>query len=610
MLNKYWLATYRMTGPDVPTRESAAPLLMSGASEFAIEVIQEEGTGKYAVLFSSISFDKKKHSSAERPDFLTCQVGFTNASDASTAWQDRGFPLVEADISYDSRSLVLCVSVPFFGESTAGKTQVEYDQNFFEITGVVFAGGESYGELRRIIYEQFVEGPDGAQPATMVSRKLERWLPSRSVVADSGKSPPSIQFSNARTKWPSLSPFAEGGVQLVRTWTGFVDIPIIDSEPEPGSKSGKNAPLQPDRSVKHCVRRSSFLGSPSYRFDDVEVLGFRIELDELAPERLQILDKMIEPLNFHLEPEEASSGVLDYRYRAATKTLLIELLRYGRMRIENPLPPLCEDDYLSQHELLVRILVGQVDDDTAQAHSPAVYVPAVFVDNPWSKLLGRGLQGFDKRMAEFWVGEEGAQALRLRPDGRVCGIGEGDPVPLDRISRVNFVDRVRPPNAGTTRGNDGVFKIMELSVPQEAAETWEALRSVDLAFGSAPFTRTRWWWSDFEDVEFRRSFARSVLRENLRGFRSIQPSPVTDNGLEQTWINGTFRMRGGIRIARPTGVVRLGLHAPESAPQGWRALCGLLGQNGTATLNLSTGHWYRLQCSMDFTVDDGLAWSS
>ena len=51
----------------------------------------------------------------------------------------------------------------------------------------------------------------------------------------------------------------------------------------------------------------------------------------------------------------------------------------------------------------MRLLVGRVDDDTAQAHDPAVFVPAIFVDNPWSKILGREVQGFDKQMAEFCV---------------------------------------------------------------------------------------------------------------------------------------------------------------------------------------------------------------
>ncbi len=97
----------------------------------------------------------------------------------------------------------------------------------------------------------------------------------------------------------------------------------------------------------------------------------------------------------------------DFRYRVATPTLLIELLRYNRMRSKDPAPPMRLDDSQSQHELVVRLLVGRVDDDTAQASDPAVYVPAIFVDNAWSKALGRDMLGYDKRMADFWAGPSG-----------------------------------------------------------------------------------------------------------------------------------------------------------------------------------------------------------
>ena len=88
---------------------------------------------------------------------------------------------------------------------------------------------------------------------------------------------------------------------------------------------------------------------------------------------------------------------------------MVELLRYGKMKLRQPLPSLRKDDYQSQHELLVRLLVGRVDDDTSQARDAAAFVPIIFVDNPWSKVLGRGVQGFDKRMADFCVFEKGSK---------------------------------------------------------------------------------------------------------------------------------------------------------------------------------------------------------
>jgi hypothetical protein len=75
-------------------------------------------------------------------------------------------------------------------------------------------------------------------------------------------------------------------------------------------------------------------------------------------------------------------------------------------------------DYQSQHELVVRILVGRVDDDTTQARDAATYVPAIFADNPWSKTIGHcgGLPSH----GEFCAERDGKR-IPLRPDGRLRG---------------------------------------------------------------------------------------------------------------------------------------------------------------------------------------------
>jgi hypothetical protein len=59
---------------------------------------------------------------------------------------------------------------------------------------------------------------------------------------------------------------------------------------------------------------------------------------------------------------------------------------------------------------------------------------------------------------------------------------------------------------------------------------------------------------------------------------------VTDRGRDKAWITSTFIMYDGLRIARPSGIVRLTLHAvrPKSAlrPVGeacWNLLCEMLG---------------------------------
>jgi len=123
---------------------------------------------------------------------------------------------------------------------------------------------------------------------------------------------------------------------------------------------------------------------------------------------------LIRPLNFH---RGLDRGPADFLHKAASATIVIEVLRYGRMRAPDAAPPFTADDFMSQHELLVRIIVGRVDDDTAQAHQPALFVPAIFVDNPWSKALGRRLQGYPKMLAEFRAGPNASDLTTLDMTG-------------------------------------------------------------------------------------------------------------------------------------------------------------------------------------------------
>jgi hypothetical protein len=132
---------------------------------------------------------------------------------------------------------------------------------------------------------------------------------------------------------------------------------------------------------------------------------------------------------------------------------------------------------------------------------------------------------------------------------------------------------------------------------------------------------TRWRQNDFDAAEFRRSFAGAAVRDNLKGFRSIQVAPVANRGLERCWISGTFTVGDDLQIAQPSGVVSLTLHAARhdpktpafSAPRYWNLLCRMLGgdeRGDEAKVDLPTGSWYRLLLSMDLTIDDGLDWTT
>ncbi|MBV8340492.1 MAG: hypothetical protein JO343_11145 [Candidatus Eremiobacteraeota bacterium] len=352
-------------------------------------------------------------------------------------------------------------------------------------------------------------------------------------------------------------------------------------------------------------------GAAAFRFEDVEVLGFRIDLNQHGSDVEEALTKLIEPLNFHLTPGADTAGwagaVSDFKYCPATCTIMLELLRYGQMKPRKPVPPLTLHDYESQHELLVRILVGRVDDDTAQARNPATFVPAVFVDNPWSKALGRDTLGYDKRMAMFCVMHKGTLSP-LRSDGRLSA--DEEPEPLGSIKEIHL---------STITGKDpaGETLLLKLDCPYQDFDDWATFDEIDpdLAWGAFPLAPIRWQQSDFDKREFRRSFALSVTTKTFKGFDSIQASPIGERRLheempgQKTWITSRFAIDDGAQIARPSGIVELTLCANQAAPEAWcEILCKMLGiaPGESGTISLPSGSWYRMRCSMDLTVDDGL----
>ena len=274
------------------------------------------------------------------------------------------------------------------------------------------------------------------------------------------------------------------------------------------------------------------------------------------------------------------------------------------MKLLETSPPLARHDFQSQHELLVRILVGRVDDDTAQARDPATFVPTIFVDNPWSKALGRSTLGYDKRKADFCILENGTPRP-VRPDGRLLADDE-EPQPLASIAQIHL--------ATNTTDRASGYTLVELDCPYQTIEDWDVFEKINLqlAMGPVSIAPTRWRQSDFDAAEYRRSFARSAVSKTLKGFRSIQVSPVGGKLLKKalrtdtTWITGTFTFDDDVLFAQPTGTVTLTFHAKPSAPPVWKEVCKLFGIDKQGSISLPAGSWYRMRCSMDLKIDNGL----
>ena len=575
---KFWLGTFQAV---LPSYRQSAPCSM------AIEVLREDD--RFAVLFSLVD-------NVRNPTILECVLGFTNAVDACNVWHDRGFLLVDAAISLRSsdKGEVISVVSPSFRQSKV----MDYEGTLVELSGLQLdpTTSTSAGSIPKGKYVQRFQAPDTAQPSLSLNRRAVTWSPRRRHVRCASNQTLKVDFGRS-LRFPG-APLLDDQITLSSVWVGDLALP---------------ATFEANTEVTH-VSVAKVLGDPAFRFEDVEVLGFRVDLAQFGRDFTEDLEALLEPLNFHVRKEHERTDYcppIDFRYENAAPTLLIELLRYGRMTAKSPIPPLGPDDYQSQHELVVRLLVGRLDQDAARAYAPAVYVPVIFVDNPWSKLLGRDLFGFDKRMAQFCVPDRdpGKRPVRLRPDGRIPGQA-GEPArPLVDISHIELAD---------TTNQQGTTPLMDLDLSSVDLSTFDTLQGLNLnvPFGLSLLAMVRWRMMDFGSFTFQGPFAAQAVFESVRAFRCVQVAPVVDRQLEETWVSGKFVMDPDIRVGLPRGPAQLTLHALPSAEgmpvaaSAWNKLCEMLGDGKTAQVKLPVGSWYRMLGSMELTIDDGLSWTT
>ncbi len=581
---RFWLATLAFQRP-VALIPPPSPVR---ARFWAIEIIFDEAINEYAVLLSTVD-------DAGQPAKLMCQLGFANGAKSCNVWRDRGFPLVDAIIRVSSDKSELAICAPCFLEPD----EMHYEATLISIKNIMLVNNLGTSAELSIPYEQQLQVPESAFPATRLDEKTVTWLPQRSRVKEIKKA--ELQFSWG-SRWPSLAPLGQAGLKPNKIWSGMIKLP----EWHTGSRR--------DPILRESRRR--LFGEAEFRFEDVEVLGFRIDLTKVCPGDKKHIDeglaKLVKPLNFHLGPaagphaSATRSALSDFQYRPASRTLMLELLHYGKMKLKADTPPLAGKDFQSQHELALRINVGRVDDDTSQARDAATFVPAIFVDNPWSKVLGRAVQGFDKRLADFCILHNG-NARRLLPNG-LLSADDKERQPLGKIAQIGLVKR----SGGEPNGQ----LLLELDCPHREFDEDAFIRvNPRFVFNSFPFP-VHWRQTDFDEAQFRRSFARAVVTKTRYGFRSIQVSPICEHKLRQelraetAWLTGTFNFRDDVSFARPNGTVSLTFHAAEDAPAAWKELCKLLGINdgGNGCISLPGGSWYRIRCAMDFTGDNGLDW--
>ena len=592
---QFWLGIYNLAQKQVASGRAAEPILFSDVQSLAVEVIRD---GKsFAVLFS-------RADGTLPPAALECRIAFANNAALCNTWRDRGFPLVDATIELDAKGK-LTVLTPFF----AGAGSMEYESLLVSMEGVDFTGTGASQATLAPCYDQRELGPDAARPATEVQAKAVEWQPQRQAVRDCASA--QLVMTVTDTRSPSLVPFKTSTYPMVDAWTGTIVLP--------------RCPVKIDPRPVVSSRLDTF-GVPAFVFGDVEVMGFRIELPR-HPATGQALRQLLATLNFHLT-ERDPALIPDFRYQPVSYTLLVELLRYGTMRLATQQDPLTQKDFQSQHELVVRILVGRVDDDSAQARDPAVFVPAIFVDNPWSKILGRDMQGFPKELAQFSVCTQGT--LRpLRPDGLpsriaplpgiagaqaqtqpqapVPGPGQpGQPPPRERLVDVCRVSLA--PISGSVAADADTLLEIERDPACVVPDDFDPIGAGE-ALSQFSLADARWRPYELSEVGNLGSFLLSGLGQVFHGFRSVQAAPVsTEKELDQAWITGRFTIGDIAGFKFPLAPVRLTFRQPAAATAGWKDVCALL--SARPWYDFHFGQWYRLKFSMRLAVDDGLAWAS
>jgi hypothetical protein len=512
---------------------------------------------------------------------LTPQIGFCNVQEHCDQLREKGFPVVEAQLAWDADRRDLSVRIPYFVQGTAS---IQCDAEPLIEVRVPGASATDHPESRPapVRFSLQILAPDPVQCASLLLPEVST-QDYAEIIEQVSAQDASVRIAPCR--FPDLSALMPAQV-MKQVWLG-----VGEMAPSP-----REAGPPPPPPVPTPIEDESPFGPSRMMFNEVELIGFRIGLPGLKRGDLQAL---VAPLNNALVAAAAPTGITDYKYEPASATLVIELLRYGRMRCEMPRLPLTSKDYICQHELIVRLMVGRVDDDTAQAREPASFVPALFVDEAWSKMLGRELEGYPKELVRFQTGD----GRSLRSDGRL----ERDavPTPLTDVARVVTEETIGVPG-----------KAPFFSVDYPDVSFNDKFQAVDLATlsGISWPGLGRWRQSDFEEGEFRRSFARAVMRPGFDEFQTIQVCPIDkrQRSTSPALVRGRFSF-SKLKTQFPEGIAEVTLnaaHAPQTTLSGsaWKTLIGILGGKDapSVTLTCVTGEWYRVRSDCRLTIEEAI----
>ena len=550
--------------------------------------------------------------SASQPTHLRCWIAFCNDVGHCDEFRDAGVPVIEAELCLNDSRTRLEVIANHYPKGPLGMIW----SRLITIDGLQFedAGGVESVPGRKMVYHQILPRPDLQRPGFDIVGYQQAWSPARRLMALDSETLTvcfePAQFPDFNALFPSSTDATRVPDQVFGGW--------FDGGTPPAAKYS-GAPVK--------LTNAGTVGAPNYRFEDMELLGFRINVPPPADGADDAFIKLVEPLNFHRRKPDNPDwrGIDDFEYRAATRAIVVELIRYGKMKYQGGTSVLGPDTYMSQHELLVRMLVGRVDQDGVQGRNPTTFVQSIFVDNPTSKAVGRDMQGYPKLLGSFCTdatadGTGNSPADRMLRAIAQDGTQGGKRVPLHEVKAVCVATRIPEPELDHNKVLE-----FEYSIPEFPDDNFNTFNDQWLS-SIGGFVGAPWRQDDFDDPIFRRSFARTIVNQGLRRSRSVQVIPVTaEDGEAQTWLTGTFAL-SRIRVQQPPGIATLTFHRSPGGKD-WEALCNLLatlpersrtdsapaGQGELPagdkySVSLPSGHWYRVKCNMDLTIDDGLAW--
>jgi hypothetical protein len=559
----------------------AAEFLRSGMpNALTVEVLRGKDTekgklaGKMAVLISVTP------NRADGIGQLSCVLALCNDPVLADLAREYGFPVVEADLVYDSGRLQ--AKVGLFADGSRRDPEGIREALLITFAGITDFNEHKGEQLPWPSYMQRASSPDPDRCAAEL-RVIDSGWPTVPAKVERVPKTKAMRLTFERVRFPNLSFLLHAEAMPKSVMSRLVDLPP--------------PPQAPPKASARIPQATVF--GPAFRFKNVEIIGFRIDASRIGPDANVgiLLERLRNPPDGTTPPED------NFEYRLATRTIIVELLRYGEMQSIHPRLPIRAQDYMSQHELLIRVLVGRVDDDTSQARAPAVFVPTIFVDNPWTKAVGRELLGFPKELTQFCV-DRGADVEPLSWDGYTKGENP-EKRPLYQVSQVRVVRNLNE----TTTPTDTLLKLNYST--QFLDDRFERFDLTNL-FSTALVPSAPWRQFDFNERAFRRSFARDVLANGFARFGSIQRAPVDhrDGTLLTALITGSIVLND-IETQFPSAVASLTFNRPHGMRDDhpWARLHHLLGKGAPDTkLDLPTGSWYRLRCSMDLTIDNGLDW--